>query len=219
MPPTRTPLGVLHDSLQDCRSCEFRVDDAPVPGWGDGSGGLAVVADGPRGDEPLLGRPFEERAGLVVKKLLLAAGLDPRRCLLTLAARCLVPAAAHRRVSSGPCRHWLREELAAAGVKAVVALGRDAVRALLDFPGETKLADVLGVVQTGPTFPGLPVFPWHSAAAIMGGGRALEAATVSLFKLAKESLPCSPPSAASPPAPWPARTTPSGEPSRSGTPR
>ena len=185
-------LSVVRDALAECRGCGFRHEHSPpVAPWGDGSLGLALVGETVGDDEVLLGRPFEERPGLVLKKNLLAAGVDPRRCLLTNATRCAVPADRAWGVAGGPCRGWLAREFDAAGTRVAVALGRTAVRLLLDLPAAFRLQDYAGVPRPSVYYPGVLVFPWHSAAAVMAGGRAADAKTVALFRTAKESA-CSP---------------------------
>lgn len=131
---------------------------------------VAIVADRPGWDEGLLGRPFEDRAGLLLKKCLYLAGLKPADCLLTLLVRCGLTPPKAKEVKA--CAGWLAAELALVRPRVVVALGAASAASL------TKNQDSFKVL-TGPS---------HQT--LVSGGRAAEAAMVDLLREAKE-LSCS----------------------------
>jgi len=136
---------------------------------------IAVVGERPGRDEGLVGRPFDDKAGLLLRRCLLLAGVRPEDCLLSLLVRCATdqPKAG----DAAACFNWLAAELAAARPKVVVALGPVAARML------TKNKNSLHgnpVILTGPSHHGLSA-----------GGRKAEAALIELLTRAKE-LACSP---------------------------
>jgi uracil-DNA glycosylase len=118
-----------------------------------------------------VGRPFDDKAGLLLRRCLLLAGVRPEDCLLSLLVRCATdpPKAG----DAAACSNWLAAELAAARPKVVVALGATAARLLTK---NKKGLHGNPVILTGPSHHGLPA-----------GGRTAEAVLVDLFKTAKEA--------------------------------
>lgn len=167
--------------LAECRLCDRRGEDEPVPGSYQRGGEcpVAVVGERPGRDEGLLGRPFEDRAGLLLRKCLLLAGLKPEDCLLTLLVRCGLHKPRAAEVTA--CKGWLWAELRAARPKVVVALGESTTRLL------TKNKDK----YDGRAWAGGPrVLAGPSHQALAAGGRGAEESFVALFHEAKE-LACS----------------------------
>lgn len=141
---------------------------------------VALVGERPGRDEGLLGRPFEDRAGLLLRKCLLLAGLRPEDCLLTLLVRCAHDSPT-RAGEANLCKGWLWEELRAAAPRVVVALGAVPAATLTKNKGKNS--------ESG--WPGGPVVlaaPNHQTLA--SGGRAAEAAMTEVLVKAKE-LACS----------------------------
>lgn len=172
------------DLLSDCQLCPRRGEDEPVPGsYQQGrESSIAVVGERPGRDEGLLGRPFEDRAGLLLRKCMLLAGLRPEACLLTLLVRC-----AHDQPAKMSevklCRGWLWEELKAAKPRVVVALGKTAATVLT----KNKSSDDLVAWPGGPVVLSAP-----SHHLLTTCGREGEQKMVAVLKQAKE-LACSVP--------------------------
>lgn len=165
------------ETLGECQLCNRRGVDAPVAGQfrQDRVSSIAVVGERPGRDEGLVGRPFDDKAGLLLRRCLLLAGIRPEDCLLSLLVRCGLDAPKASEASL--CFSWLEAELAAARPGVIVALGNTSARTL------TKNKNRLHgnpVILTGPSHHGLSA-----------GGRKAEAALIELLTRAKE-LACSP---------------------------
>ena len=180
------PLDVFQpwaDRIRECRRCELRGEvDEPVPGWGNVDAKVMVVGEYPAGDEPLLGRPFEERAGLLLKKAMRLGGLKHEECFLTLAVRCApegrVPARCWHE-----CRGWLWQEIKAVRPRVIVTLGDLPTRVLLRRTvGAVKLDDVAGMFFDLPFLPGAVAAPWYSPSYMLQRGKKFEERTVRFFE-------------------------------------
>jgi uracil-DNA glycosylase len=100
------------------------VGDPPTPGWS----GLVVVGEAPGAEEDASGRPFVGRAGKLLDRLLLDAGLPRERVAVLNALKCRPPG--NRAPKAGElanCRPYLQAQLAAIAPRLVLALGSTAV--------------------------------------------------------------------------------------------
>lgn len=175
-------LDTIGQGVLSCRKCDLRGEDEPVPGDGPPSAKIVVLGEAPRGDDGLLGRPFEDRAGLVLKKLMRMAGLKHEECWLTFASKCQGLPAGEWRAMKGPCRSWLWEELKQLRPKVVVTLGWSPARLLLKPDSKAKLEDVVKTFHPLPYLPGAVAACWYSPAVVLRHGAAMEKRTVEFFK-------------------------------------
>lgn len=183
-------LEIINTGVVSCRRCDLRGEDDPVPGAGYAISGVVVVGEAPRGDDGLLGRPFEDRAGLNLKKLMRMAGLKHEECWLTFAVKCKGTPAMEWRSTKGPCRTWLWQELQELKPKVVVTLGWNPTRLLLKPGSKAKLEDTVGKSVPLSFLGGAIATPWYSPAVILRHGRDVEKRTVEFFKVVRE-IACS----------------------------
>jgi uracil-DNA glycosylase family 4 len=144
-----------------------------------------VVGEHPGDDEDLLGRPFEDRAGLNLKKLMRMASLPHEQTWLTYAVRCRAKSGAEAKRHSADCKAWLWEELKLLKPKVVVTLGGVPSERLLKV---RKLKEQAGVFRPLSFLEGAVAAPWYSPFVVLQGGQKLEKATVAFFEKAKEKL-------------------------------
>lgn len=104
-----------------------------INGIGNAPCDVVLVDTWPSDDVRRSRRPFTDRSGRVLTNLLREAGLSPQRCYATYAVK--FPAAQGRKPSARDrklCQTMLREEIARADPRVVVALGSDAWASLVD---------------------------------------------------------------------------------------
>jgi DNA polymerase len=172
------PLTTLRDDVLSCRKCELSSrEDQPVPGCGPAKARVFLLGERPSRDEMMLGRPFEERAGLVLKKLLRMAGLKHEDCYASYLVKC------EGETGKGlpHCKAWLWEELRLVSPRVVVTLGAAATRLLLNLKSSARLEDVAGTFVEAPYLPGTLLAPWHSPVTMLSRGKAFSDRTVEFF--------------------------------------
>jgi uracil-DNA glycosylase family 4 len=175
-------LPVVKEEILACRRCELRGEDEPVPGLGPETASVMVVGDGPTGDEGLLGRPFEERSGLLLKKVMLMAGLPHEQTYMTLLVRCGGKPSAP---CVNQCKGWLWQEMRAMRPKVVVTLGRLSTT-VLSRSKTVKLDEFVGRFVPLDYLPGTVLAPWYSASLLVQRGKAFESKWVEFFRSVKE---------------------------------
>lgn len=113
-----------------CLKCPLRL--APcVPTEFHAGAKLAVVGEHPGQDEVLDKRPFVGRAGQFLGNTLMKLGVKRTDCVLTKAVLCHSSNKDHLREAAKHCRRRLHEELAASGVRCVIAAGSGALKPIL----------------------------------------------------------------------------------------
>jgi uracil-DNA glycosylase family protein len=137
--PERRSLKALREAVQDCRGCDlYRDATQAVFGEGPAKARLMLVGEQPGDREDVEGEPFVGPAGALLRKALLAAGIEVDDTYLTNAVKHFKwRPQGKRRLHQTPrigevnaCRPWLEAEVAAVGPEAVVALGASAARSL-----------------------------------------------------------------------------------------
>jgi uracil-DNA glycosylase family 4 len=172
-----------------CRRCPLRTDsNFPVVGTGSHLTRLMVVGDRPGEDEDLLMRPFEDLAGMLLRKLMRSAGLDPDKAWLCYTSRCFTKDRGAAARSVATCKTWLWEEMQALRPKVVVTLGRGPTALLLGLKASARLEDRVGRFHEVAYLPGSVVAPWHGPARLVQRGRETERLTVAFFESIKERL-------------------------------
>ncbi len=130
---------------------------------------LSVVGGSPGPEEELLGRPFADRAGEHLRRLLSEAGLPPDACHLCYAGR--------------PADDPLAAELRREAPAAVLCLGHPAARAVLGKRAGGKLADLAGdVFRTKLGRRTVPVAVWHDPHRLLLGGKKSDEESVKFFQ-------------------------------------
>lgn len=125
--------------LARCLDCAFaHRATQPVASEGAANARVVIVGDQPDSVEDLSGRAFVGPAGQLLRSALLELGVGPETVRLTYAVRHFKYVMRGRQripdvltaEDLGPCSRWLREELVRCAPRGVIALGRNAQRAL-----------------------------------------------------------------------------------------
>ncbi len=112
---------------------------------GDPDSPVLIVGEGPGENEDLQGRPFIGRAGSILDKTLEQAGLPREKLLITNTVKCRPPGNRDPTPEEmAACRRFLDSEMESR--KAVVGLGRSAIRDLLGYTG--PMAAIVNTRQT-----------------------------------------------------------------------
>jgi uracil-DNA glycosylase family 4 len=196
--PVDAPSGwaELTDRILACRTCpdlvvqriSVVVGDVPAPGHIEARP-LALVGEAPGAAEDAQGRPFVGRAGQLLDRLLVEAGLDRSGVAVLNTVKCRPPGnRAPRSVEVANCAPYLRAQLAVLRPRLVVALGLTAVRWFLG--AGVSLGAARGAVHEVEVA-GLPlrvIATYHPSAAIRfgPGGAPLAALRADLAVAAKE---------------------------------
>lgn len=143
------------DALRDCRRCALRVEHEPVPPELPLTPGLWVVGFRPGPEELLMGRPFADAAGVLLRQCLAEAGWTTGSVSFTYAVKC--PRGGPSRPPPRGCVRvcvgaWLAGELTPPG-STVVALGKAAYSAVVEVrPDVLARPDVVRFVTGGRRF-------------------------------------------------------------------
>ena len=150
-------LPALRAEAMDCRECELHLTATHlVMGEGPGRAGVMVVGEQPLRTENRGGRPFSGRAGMLLRRALADADIDPDAVFFTNmlkhsrfagndpTARHVAPRPEH----VARCRPWLHAELRLVQPRVLVLLGQTVTRAVLG-PG-TGLRQHRGRRLTAP---------------------------------------------------------------------
>lgn len=138
--PDGADLAVLRTAAAACRGCDLhRTAPRVVMGAGPAPAALAVVGEQPLRTETRKGRAFTGRAGMLLRRALADAGIDPDAVFLTNAVKHSRfvdddPAGPHetpRPDELHRCRPWLEAELLTVRPRVVVLLGRTVTRSVL----------------------------------------------------------------------------------------
>lgn len=140
-PPDDAPVPApTKPNLDACRRCElWERATQGVPGRGGKQARLMLVGEQPGDEEDRQGAPFVGPAGLLLRRAIEQAGLDPDDIYLTNAVkhfhweprgpRRIHKTPAQRHVDA--CRAWLEKEIAKLGPRVIVTLGTTALNGVL----------------------------------------------------------------------------------------
>lgn len=113
-----------------CRLCETRTK--VVVGRGTPDTDVMFVGEGPGRDEDLSGLPFVGRAGQLMSKMLLAAGIDEQRVYITNIVKCRPPENRDPAPDEqDACIRHLRRQTLLIRPRIIVAVGRIAASRLI----------------------------------------------------------------------------------------
>jgi DNA polymerase len=138
--PAGADLETLRLAARSCTGCDlYRDATQTVFGRGRAKARVVLVGEQPGDVEDRRGEPFVGPAGLLLRKGVGDAGLDPDELYITNAVKHFkFRAAGKRRIHQTPdrteivaCRPWLLAEFAQLDPRVVVALGATAGQALL----------------------------------------------------------------------------------------
>ena len=123
----------LHTSIQQCHSCALaETRTQSVPGKGNHSASIMLVAEAPGKQEDLQGIPFVGSAGTVLNVLLTSAGLTRDDVYITNIVKCRPPGNRDPLPQEQEsCMPFLRNETALLHPPIIVCLGRIAAQKLI----------------------------------------------------------------------------------------
>lgn len=135
------PLDALAEVIGSCRRCPLSEGRTKaVPGEGPAGAEVLLVGEAPGRDEDRLGRPFVGRAGSILDRCLLDAGVDRSRIYITNVVKCRPPGNRRpNRTEVGACRPYLLAQFELLRPKVVILMGNAAARAVLDEEGVAEL--------------------------------------------------------------------------------
>lgn len=118
----------LQERILECRACPLhKAGRGPVPFSGPTPARWAVLGEAPEADEDRLGRLFVGESGLLLRRLLRAAGLDVSKAFLCNTASCWPnrpsPNRAPFRSEVKACAQNRTDQLEMSGARFVLALG------------------------------------------------------------------------------------------------
>lgn len=106
---------------------------------------VLLVGEGPGENEDLTGKPFVGRAGSILDRILIQAGIPREAVLITNTVKCRPPGNRDPTAEEmAACRRFLDSEMASC--KVVVGLGKSAVKDLLGYSG--PMADIVNTRRT-----------------------------------------------------------------------
>jgi len=130
-------LDGLRQTVENCTACPLAETRTKVVfGVGNPHAKVMLIGEGPGANEDLQGEPFVGRAGILLDKMLLAAGFSRGdNIYIANMVKCRPPQ--NRDPSpeeTAACIGYLREQIAIIKPRIIVCLGRVAAQAMID-PG------------------------------------------------------------------------------------
>lgn len=127
-------LAALEERNRSCAACKLRPGCTQVVvSDGDPRSPLVVIGEGPGAEEDRDGRPFVGQAGLLLDRILTAAGIAREQTYLTNIVKCRAPGnrAPEPDETQACTALWLLPQLALLRPRVVLALGNTATQFLL----------------------------------------------------------------------------------------
>jgi uracil-DNA glycosylase len=194
--PERRSLKALREAVQDCHGCDlYRDATQAVFGQGPAKARLLLVGETPGDREDIEGEPFVGPAGGLLRKALVAAGIEADETYLTNAVKHFKwRPQGKRRLHVTPrvgemkaCHPWVAAEVAAVKPEAIVALGAIAARSL--FGTEVKVTKDRGTLLESDLAP-IAAVTVHPSAVLRAGDEreAAYEAFVADLKLVADAL-------------------------------
>ncbi len=137
IPLSPQPAGEAWDNLgarvDACTACVLhKTRTLPVFGEGDQKADLMFVGEAPGRDEDLSGRPFVDRAGQLLTRMIGPMGFERSQVFIANIIKCRPPQNRTPAVDEiAHCIPYLEEQIAAIEPRVIVALGSPAARTLL----------------------------------------------------------------------------------------
>ncbi len=158
--PQKRSLKSLRQAAARCRGCDlYKAATQTVFGEGKARARLLFVGEQPGDVEDRQGHPFVGPAGMLLRKAMAAANIEPANVYITNAVKHFkYIVRGKRRIHAKPkvieiqaCAPWLRSEIELVRPDVVVALGATAAQALLG--SAFRLTKHRGEVMTSPLAP------------------------------------------------------------------
>ena len=141
-------LATLHDKICTCQLCPLSQDrKCAVPGSGPSPAQIMLVGEAPGREEDLSGLPFVGRAGKLLDKALLQAGLEKSEIFITSVVKCRPPENRKpKKEEINLCHPYLQAQMDLVNPRIVCLMGNTATQAVLGMVGVTNLR---GQIQQG----------------------------------------------------------------------
>jgi uracil-DNA glycosylase family 4 len=156
-------LSSIAETIRSCNRCPLAKERTrAVPGEGPDRAEILLVGEAPGRDEDHAGRPFVGRAGSVLDRCLVEAGIERAQVFITNAVKCRPPG--NRRPKKDEieaCRPYLEAQMSLIQPKVVILMGNAATKAVLGIEGVTSLR--------GQVFKDLFLVTFHPAAVLRNG--------------------------------------------------
>ena len=159
-------LQWLHETVHSCNTCQEHLTDNGQIVFGEGpvDADILICGDAPGPDEARTGRPFMDKSGELLTKIIHAMGLKRESIYLTSALKWR-PEHATPYASRPPnsdelnfCLPYLRAQLEIIQPKVVIALGRAVVSALFGAEDAKQFGALRGSWKTFEGFPVMVTF-------------------------------------------------------------
>ncbi|MFN8509100.1 MAG: uracil-DNA glycosylase [Deinococcaceae bacterium] len=126
-------LNTLKQQAEQCTSCDLcKTRTHVVFGEGNPHPKLVFVGEGPGGEEDITGRPFVGRAGQLLDKIMLAAGIPRESVYICNMVKCRPPGNRNPEPQEiAACAQWLTPQLELLCPSVVVTLGNIPTQHLL----------------------------------------------------------------------------------------
>ena len=141
-------LSTLHDKICTCQLCPLSLcRKCAVPGSGPSPAQIMLVGEAPGREEDLNGLPFVGRAGRLLDKALLQAGLERSEVFITSVVKCRPPENRKpKKEEINLCHPYLQAQIDLVHPRIVCLMGNTATQAVLGMQGVTNLR---GQIQQG----------------------------------------------------------------------
>lgn len=141
-------LSTLHDKICTCQLCPLSLcRKCAVPGSGPSPAQIMLVGEAPGREEDLKGLPFVGRAGRLLDKALLQAGLERSEVFITSVVKCRPPENRKpKKEEINLCHPYLQAQIDLVHPRIVCLMGNTATQAVLGMQGVTNLR---GQIQQG----------------------------------------------------------------------
>lgn len=148
-----------------CATCPLNDEGTRVHGEGLEKARVVIVGEAPGTTELRLKRPFVGRSGQLLDEMLRQAGMRRSDVYITNAVLCMpLSPRTPKPHEIRCCRQRLIEEVKARSPKVIVALGKIAVKSLLNL--NTSMADERGAVHRSPELNAPVLVTYHPAAVL-----------------------------------------------------
>lgn len=127
-------LNELKAKCEACKGCPLhKTRTSYVFGKGDPNAKIMFVGEAPGENEDLQGIPFVGKAGMLLDRFLLAAGIDKDKVYIANILKCRPPNNRDPNPDEeAVCMEFLREQVRIIKPKIIVCLGKIAARMLID---------------------------------------------------------------------------------------
>ncbi len=127
--------------IRNCTRCRLHQErNNAVPGEGDHKAGIMLIGEAPGKKEDEQGTPFVGRAGDLLGRLLISAGLSRDEVYITNVVKCRPPDNRDPRTDEVKmCRSYLQRQMNLIQPKVIGTLGNHSTKAILDVSVISKI--------------------------------------------------------------------------------